>query len=58
MMPVLPPLPFPALPSRFPLPFQRAPRPRPPGRLALVGGACAALALGSALVVGLVGGRS
>ena len=53
------PLPFPAPPSHFPSPFQRAPRPRPPGRLALVGGTLAVLALGSALVVGLAcGGES
>lgn len=57
-MPVLPPL-FVWRRSRFPSPFQRAPRPRPPGHLALVGGAVAALALASALVVGLAcgGGR-
>lgn len=62
-MPVLPPL-FVWRRSRFPLPSPAPaspcppPRPRPPGRLALVGGTLAALALGSALVVGLVGGRS
>jgi len=50
-------LPLPGLPSHYPT-RRLAPRPRPPGRLALAGGAVAALALASALVVGLVGGRS
>lgn len=49
-------LPLPGLLSHYPT--RRLAPARAPGRLALAGGAVAALALASALVVGLVGGRS